>query len=238
MPLNVLKNIFVKPFFQFKEPPRELKLKFLKRASFIRNNSIEISYEKNSSRSILSAQEFEQEMEISYLPHLIFQNEKVLKSVYRKCKVDELEKETKWLGIYHKNEIANGYHPKLVVKWIDRIKEYGLFAGEDIEPKQFIIEYTGIVKPYHWKFDAHNPYCFEYPFIRGAKTPYTIDARDMGNESRFINHSTSPNVIPNVAYCEGVIHLVFVSREKIPMGSELTYDYGPNYWKRREKPKG
>lgn len=214
----------------------ETKSKYLYGNKLLTTKPQEIFIHRDEQEEILNQNQFYQLMEVTYLSDLRFANEKILSSVYQECKNDSVKKASKWLGIYYSREITQNLHPKLSIRWINREKEYGLFAQEDIEPNMFILEYTGIVKPYHWRLDSHNPYCFEYPLRRRGKTRFTIDARDMGNESRFINHSTKPNLKPAVAYVEGVIHLILISRHPIAKGEELTYDYGPKYWEKREQP--
>ncbi|KAI5081409.1 hypothetical protein GOP47_0004592 [Adiantum capillus-veneris] len=58
---------------------------------------------------------------------------------------------------------------------------------------------------------------------------YTIDAKDLGNVARFINHSCSPNLFPqNVLYDSDDLrfpHVMLFAMENIPPMRELTYDY-------------
>lgn len=220
-----------KPFTKI---PDEIANKFLQ--VYTPGTEVQIKMQTEKNEEVLSQREWEKKMEITYLPHLVFLNRNILSEVFTSCKNGSVNPENKWLGIYYQDEVVHNKHPKLVIRYINRVKEYGLFADEDIQSGRFILEYTGLVKPYHWKNDSHNPYCFEYPLHKLCRTPFTIDARDMGNESRFINHSTHPNLMPSCAYIEGVLHLVLLSRTTIKKGTELTYDYGPKYWEKREKP--
>ncbi|KAI3875918.1 hypothetical protein MKW92_030487 [Papaver armeniacum] len=58
---------------------------------------------------------------------------------------------------------------------------------------------------------------------------FTIDAREYGNVSRFINHSCSPNVVAqNVLYDHDdkrMPHIMLFAADNIPPLQELTYDY-------------
>ncbi|MCO5584775.1 hypothetical protein L7F22_038707 [Adiantum nelumboides] len=58
---------------------------------------------------------------------------------------------------------------------------------------------------------------------------YTIDAKDLGNVARFINHSCSPNLYAqNVLYDSDDLrfpHVMLFAMENIPPMRELTYDY-------------
>jgi SET domain-containing protein len=62
-----------------------------------------------------------------------------------------------------------------------------------------------------------------------------IDAT-AGCLTRFINHSSNPNLTPIHAYWEGFYHLIFLSLRAIHPGEQLTFDYGETYWYIREKP--
>lgn len=61
---------------------------------------------------------------------------------------------------------------------------------------------------------------------------YTIDAKDLGNVARFINHSCSPNLYAqNVLYDSDDLrfpHVMLIAMERIPPMRELTYDYHYN----------
>lgn len=74
-------------------------------------------------------------------------------------------------------------------------KGYGLFAMEDIQAGQFIIEYVGEVidkVEFQKRFETINDGNF-YFFALEEKV--YIDARIYGNESRFSNHSCEPNAV-------------------------------------------
>jgi SET domain-containing protein len=62
-----------------------------------------------------------------------------------------------------------------------------------------------------------------------------IDATK-GNLTRFINHSIHPNLKPIHVFYEGFYHLIFLALRRIEKGTQLSYDYGKNYWYIREKP--
>jgi uncharacterized protein len=99
----------------------------------------------------------------------------------------------------------------------------GLFAGEDIPWGKFVIEYTGQKITFaesnrREKFynRLRQTYVFEYD------DKYDIDGFVGGNESRFINHSKTPNLC--VIRERGKI--LFYSHRNIKKGEELTFDYG------------
>ncbi len=184
-------------------------------------------------------EQFEKTVEVEYLPSLEFEKNSYLKKIKKYCKKAELmnffSKEQLWLGSYYHKELKSGFIPNVIVKWIDPIMEYGLFANQDFEKGAFLGEYTGIIKKYRPIIDDKNAYCFEYT-IGYKKTKYTIDAREKGSLIRFVNHSSSPNLSPIAIVSDNVMHIIFRTNRHVAKDEELTYDYGPNYWAKREKP--
>ena len=104
----------------------------------------------------------------------------------------------------------------------------GLFADEDIPKGVCIIEYTGHLLN---EDDAERD-TGKYYFDVGRNL--TIDGNIPANIARYINHSCRAN-------CEaiGPRGKVFIfSTKRIRAGTELTYDYGKEYFERHIKPKG
>lgn len=199
-----------------------------------------VIFEKDGKLEYLNEEQFEKTFDVEYLPNLYFENLKQLRSVYTKCKkalkIGDIAEKEIWLGTYFEEEITSGKTPKVYIKWIDEYKGYGLFALQNLPSGTFIGEYTGFLRKYKRRMDVKNSFCFEYPIGTAAKSKYTIDAKYMGNHIRFVNHSSRPNIIPHLAYCKNMIHVILRASQFIPKGTELTYDYGPRYWQKREKP--
>lgn len=104
----------------------------------------------------------------------------------------------------------------------------GLFAEEDIPKGAFVIEYTGRVVSREVAKRDKGKYLFD------VNDSLTIDGNIPSNLARFINHSCVPN-------CEtlGPADRIFIySLKKIPAGSELTYDYGEQYFNKHIQPRG
>jgi SET domain-containing protein len=114
-------------------------------------------------------------------------------------------------------------YPRLFVAR-SKIQGLGLFAGEDIEWGRRIIEYQGEplskkeVKRRQKFYDSIGFTCL-MQFGDGQG----IDGVVGGNESRFINHSTEPNV---GALRESEWRILFYSLDDIAQGDELTFNYG------------
>ncbi|MBN2479461.1 MAG: SET domain-containing protein-lysine N-methyltransferase [Parachlamydiales bacterium] len=184
-------------------------------------------------------QEFEKILEVKYLDRLSFETMSLLNKIHKMTlkagREGNLTKEQLWFGKYYENEILNNHIPDVYVKWINETKEFGLFANKNLPIRSYMGEYTGIVRKYNKKIDDRNAYCFEYS-LGYKKTKYTIDAREKGSLIRFVNHHKNPNITPISVYINGVIRLIFRTNRPVKKDEELTYDYGPFYWTRREKP--
>lgn len=104
----------------------------------------------------------------------------------------------------------------------------GLFAEEDIPKGACIIEYTG--KPVSEEVAERDR--GKYLFEIGKNK--TIDGNIPSNLARYINHSCAPN-------CEatGPKDAIFICAiKRIKAGTELSYDYGKDYFDEHIKPKG
>lgn len=99
----------------------------------------------------------------------------------------------------------------------------GLFAGEDIEWGQRIIEFEGQrlsareVRRRQKFYDSIGFTCL-MEFGNGEG----VDGLRGGNESRFINHSLQPNV----GAMRDEHRIVFYALDDVAAGEELTFNYG------------
>ena len=114
-------------------------------------------------------------------------------------------------------------YPRLFVAR-SKIHGLGLFAGEDIEWGHRLIEYQGQLIS---KKEAQRRRRFYdsigFTCLMEFGDGQAIDGLFGGNESRFINHSTQPNV---GALREQDCRIVFYSLDDIARGEELTFNYG------------
>lgn len=72
-----------------------------------------------------------------------------------------------------------------------------------------------------------------------ALSTYVCDAKDFGNFTRFINHSCEPNVV-GIRHLtkDGFPYIAFFANQDIPKKTELTLNYGDNYWLIKSKRDG
>ena len=89
----------------------------------------------------------------------------------------------------------------------------------------------GIVKKKESFFKKNNHYTMRYPTRFLGKKEYVIDSKEMGNFTRFINHSDKPNLELESVYLKPLTRMVFFAKRDIKMGEQLTFDYGTSYWK-------
>lgn len=119
---------------------------------------------------------------------------------------------------------GKGY-PKLFVAR-SPIHGMGLFAGENIEWGQRLIQYQGQLIS---KREAQRRRRFYdsigFTCLMEFGDGRAVDGLFGTNESRFINHSTKPNV---AAVREGERDIIFYALDDITKGQELTFNYGFN----------
>lgn len=183
--------------------------------------------------SITSPKSFKQIFSVEYTNHLVFDSPDLERKVQNKLARRFLSQREKWLGCFYAKNILLGCSVHLTIAWINQRVGYGVFANQEVTKNACIGEYTGLIRKRSWFEGDNNMYCFEYPILEYKRSPYVIDARLIGNHTRFINHSTEPNVASVLVYYQGKRHIILYANQKIHKGSQLCYDYGPNYWKNR-----
>lgn len=186
-----------------------------------------------------SIPEFEKLFQITYRPFLTFPSYQTLKEVIRNC---PYLMRFEWL-IFSKDEAEIPYQTQLstgstadtFIKWINPTLRYGLFAADDLPEKSFVGEYTGMVRRVDRKHPNLNAYCFHYPTRFWSFKYFVIDSLNEGNILRFVNHSSKPNLQPLWIVNRGLLHLIFITKCYISQGTELTFDYGADYWIHRKE---
>lgn len=188
---------------------------------------------------LLSQDDFETKMEMSYQRYLHFSSSDILDWTIRKCKKrlqdEEVAKQNRWTLALFKRDLDDPQMPPAAVRWINHSLGYGVYATKGIPRLTFIGEYTGLIRRRHKRKDRFNNYVFGY--VVGPKdSPYVIDAREEGNFTRFLNHSDEPNLTSRWVVYRGVTHIIFFANRAIKKGEQLTYDYGEYYWRSRTSP--
>jgi hypothetical protein len=175
-----------------------------------------------------------------YLSHPIFETkeglEKTLLDVAKAKQGDKIQAEKIWMGIYFDKEIRKGVHPPVSVRLVNEKVGHGVFADKKIPPCTFVGEYTGIIQERTPRQLKDKKHCLRYTIWEGEKN-FAIDAEKKGNFTRFINHSEKPNLGLQSVYWRGIPRMIFISLKEIRENGQLTFDYGPLFWKNiKEKP--
>lgn len=200
---------------------------------------LEIYSNKRKSFEFFDRNQMKQNFGFSYLDNLVVDHPKILKTIWKRChKVMQnpaLKWKNHWTLCMNQKDFESNRLQKTYVQWVDPLIGHGLFAKEDISKYSYIGQYTGIVRKRRSRTDLANDYIFGY--MAGPKeTPFVIDAKNFGNHTRFINHSLYPNVMSTWMIIKGICHIILFAGDFIPKGSQLTYDYGPYYWRKRPTP--
>jgi hypothetical protein len=135
---------------------------------------------------------------------------------------------------------------------------YGVFASAPIRMNELIGEYVGVVM--ESSTTSSSSYCLNYP---AADRSFVINAREIGNLIRFVNHSPTPNSSFQPFMFEGIVHVLCVRSPCICLSSpsvdlshslthlslsppsqvsirdieseeQITVDYGKGYWSHQE----
>jgi len=139
-----------------------------------------------------------------------------------------------WQGSFYEEEIREAKWPPIAVQWIDEIIGYGVFATEDLPAKLFIGEYLGLVCE-RTIFFKSNLYCMAFLRDVSSFRRFVINGEKHGNFTRFINHSSRPNLQQQTVYCQDMAHIIFITNRSIKAGEQLTFDYGERYWRQCQK---
>ena len=118
--------------------------------------------------------------------------------------------------------IDDDYRPAVKVK--RGCSGLGLFAEEVIPRGQLIIEYVGD------RIDDAEAErrCGRYLFE--VTDDLYIDGKARSNLARYVNHACRPNA--DSEHDESDDRIYFRAKKKIPVGAEITIDYGEDYLER------
>jgi len=187
----------------------------------------------------ISIESFEEKMGITYSDHLHFDSTKTIELIAKKCarkmKQKKLRQMNDWILALYGKAMEKSSRDFFYIRWINRYLGYGIFAARTLPALTYIGEYAGEVKKRNNRDNRHNDYVFSYDLC-GKATRYCIDAKKKGNFTRFLNHSESPNLTSRWVIKEEITHIIFFSNQTIPKGRQLTYCYGPWYWRSRSHP--
>ena len=172
---------------------------------------------------------------VRYLPTLEFYDEEAERFAKVCWKKKYLDRERQWLGEFHGPAMEQGKVAPLSIQWIDEVLGFGVFAAQEFRKGDYLGAYTGRLIRRDLLRKRVNDYCFRYPVEVATLWPLMIDAGKQGNEMRFINHSAHPNCETIGVPYRGVVYLLVRAAASLSEGTQLTIDYGPAYWRGRER---
>lgn len=169
-----------------------------------------------------------------YLSYPVYETragfEDVIATVAKAKRGDKIPSEKIWMGVYFDKEIAKGLHVPVQIRYINSEIGFGVFALKTISSCAFVGEYSGIIRQKTPKQLKEKKHALRYIIWEGRRN-YCIDAEEKGNFTRFINHSAKPNLSLISVYWRGVPRMIFIALKEIREGSQLTFDYGPLFWR-------
>lgn len=102
-----------------------------------------------------------------------------------------------------------------------RIAGQGLFATRDFAPGEMIAAYTGSLLTAPPATKPHQPAAV---FILELAPGLWLDGADLANPARHANHSCEPNA--DLVWHRPATAAWLIARQAIPLGIEITFDYG------------
>lgn len=112
-------------------------------------------------------------------------------------------------------------------------KGRGIITTREFRKGEFVVEYIGelidqVTAKKREKLYAQdqNTGCYMY-YFQHRNHQYCVDATaETSKLGRLVNHSRNGNLIARVVEVESTPHLVLTAKEDIPVGVEVSYDYG------------
>ncbi|MCB1136684.1 MAG: SET domain-containing protein-lysine N-methyltransferase [Chlamydiia bacterium] len=172
--------------------------------------------------------------EFRYWPFPWASSYKQLKQILRESPSKRLETVTQRREQYLR-DIWDAVVAPVEVRWISQDIGRGLFALEAIEANQFVLCYSGELRRLYRSFPDQNDYCLHYPSRWEPFHVWIVDAQERAGFGRYINHSDCPNLELESVVDRGLLFFFFLAKRPISAGEELTFDYGPNFWRYHQK---
>lgn len=125
----------------------------------------------------------------------------------------------------------------LQVKFINKKMGYGVFATQAMPVNTVIGVYSGQIKTieevnqdYAFPFLGINPSAMNSQDEDEQEKTFWVDASVYGNATRFINHAEDQNCSTfNILDASNIPQVVFVTRDPIKKGEQITINYGSVY---------
>jgi len=113
-------------------------------------------------------------------------------------------------------------------------KGLGVFAGDTLPKNTWVGRYVGVLSTDEEIKRRYTAGSTTGDYIFKLTDELSLDAENSTHFSRFINHAQFGNL--RVEQDVGDLNIDFFSNCDIARGDELTFDYGPEYWRFRPTP--
>lgn len=129
------------------------------------------------------------------------------------------------------NSLADNQDSKIAVVYKNDKVGHGVIAIDEIAENSFIIPYLGKLVLQTSQEVLDNEYAFNVFPINNGESFLVVDPKEVGNETRFMNHSYTPNARIVFARCGDKIQPWIQAINKISTGEDICWNYGSGYWK-------
>ncbi len=147
------------------------------------------------------------------------------------------EEEFNSLSSRYAKDLAKSHVAPVYIQKVDDCIGFGVYAAADIKKDIFIGEYTGVVQisgGYDDDEEIRNGFesDFSWYYLDEIENgpELEINGRKEGNEMRFINHSSRPNIDVEHTLHDGQWVLFFKAATDIKKDEQLLISYGTEYW--------
>lgn len=127
------------------------------------------------------------------------------------------------------DSLENNQQAKIAIVYRNDLVGYGVMAVDDIEADSFIAPYVGNLFLQTEEQICESDYAFNV--LTMGNKHVVVDSKDAGNESRFMNHSYTPNAKIVFARLGNNIQPWIQACIKIAPGEDICWNYGSLYWK-------
>lgn len=144
-----------------------------------------------------------------------------------------------FLALTHRYGAAlrQGFRPPLEVRDAGAGVGLGLFSVTALSEGDLVGEYAGVIQasgdaPPDELVDGHylSDYAWNYPDELPDGTEFEVNALREGNELRFANHASQPNMAVDHTLVDGLFVTFFRMVADVGPGTQLTVHYGEEYW--------
>ena len=105
---------------------------------------VSICIEKEGTQEVLPVEAFEKLVGVKFSTSLQFASQslkqKIQRKVERRYRKGELSRQQMWFGSYYKEEISALRMPDVVLRYINPLFGWGVFANRDFKKMEFIAE--------------------------------------------------------------------------------------------------